>query len=460
MKPPSIRARLTAWYTLILALSLAVFGGVAYLAMRHSIHSTIDDGIRQRIEGLRSIIVEDGPHGLAALQDEIREYARGEGSHVKLRVADAAGNLIYASPGMERLTERAARKNISRVFPDEIEREHYRALRENLDVANSTYQVEVAVSTRDFDQVLMRFGLVLLLAAPVFLLLAALGGYWMSRRALAPVDEITLAARSISAQNLSLRLAVPCTGDELERLAGTLNEMLERLDSAFHRVMQFTADASHELRTPVSVIRTGAELTLRKPRSEAEYREAVSQILQESEKVSQLIEQLMDLARADSSAVALTLVPLSLSEILSRALGQAKVLAAAKQISILESLPSEPIRVRGDAASLERLFLILLDNAVKYTPGGGKIEVELRAAGRMAMVSVRDNGIGIDTADISHIFERFFRADKARSRELGGTGLGLSIGRWIAEAHGGEIRVTSELGKGSTFEVHLPLDLD
>lgn len=460
MKPPSIRARLTAWYSLILALSLAAFGGVAYLAMRHSIHSTIDAGIRQRIEGLRSIIVEDGPHGLAALQDEIREYARGEGTHVKLRVADAAGNLIYATPGMERLTERAARKNISRVFSDEIEREHYRALRENLNVANSTYQVEVAVSTRDFDQVLMRFGLVLLLAAPVFLLLAALGGYWMSRRALAPVDEITLAARSISAQNLSRRLAVPRTGDELERLAGTLNEMLERLDSAFHRVMQFTADASHELRTPVSVIRTGAELTLRKPRSEAEYRDAVSQILQESEKVSQLIEQLMDLARADSGAVALTLVPLPLSEVLCRSLGQARILAAAKQISILETISSEPIRVRGDAASLERLFLILLDNAVKYTPGGGQIEVELRAAGRMATVSVRDTGIGIDTADVSHIFERFFRADKARSRELGGTGLGLSIGRWIAEAHRGEIRVTSELGKGSAFEVHLPLDLD
>ena len=460
MKPPSIRARLTAWYSLILALSLAVFGGVAYLAMRHSIHSTIDAGIRQRIEGLRSIIVEDGPRGLPALQDEIREYARGEGIQVKLRVADAGGNLIFATPGMERLTERAASRKISRVFPDEIEGGHYRALRENLDVANSAYQVEVAVSTRDFDQVLMRFGLLLLLSAPVFLLLAALGGYWMSRRALAPVDEITLAARSISAQNLSRRLAVPRTGDELERLAGTLNEMLERLDSAFHRVMKFTADASHELRTPVSVIRTSAELTLRKPRTEGEYREAVSQILQESEKVSQLIEQLMDLARADAGAVALSFVPLPLSEILRRSLDQAKILAAAKQISIIEALSSAPIQVRGDAASLERLFLILLDNAVKYTPAGGRIEVELQAAGRMAAVIVRDTGIGIAPEDMAHIFERFFRADKARSRELGGTGLGLSIGRWIAEAHGGEIRAASALGTGSTFEIHLPLDLD
>ena len=460
MKPPSIRARLTAWYSLILALSLVLFGGVAYFAMRHSIHSTIDSGIRQRIEGLRSIIIEDGPHGLPALQDEIREYARGEGTHVKLRVADAGGNLIFSTPGMEELTERSARKKISRVFSDEIGGEHYRALRENLEVANSNYAVEVAVSTADFDQVLMRFGLVLLLATPVFLLLAALGGYWMSRRALVPVDEITAAARSISAENLSRRLTVPRTGDELERLAGTLNEMLERLDGAFRRVMQFTADASHELRTPVSVIRTGAELTLRKPRSEAEYRESVSQILQESEKVSQLIEQLMDLARADSGAVALRLVPIRLSEVLRRSLDQAKILAAAKQISILETLSSEPIRVRGDATSLERLFLILLDNAVKYTPGGGKIEVQLRADGRMAVVSVRDTGIGIDAGDIPHIFERFFRADKARSRELGGTGLGLCIGRWIAEAHGGEIRVTSELGKGSTFDVHLLLDLD
>ena len=195
-----------------------------------------------------------------------------------------------------------------------------------------------------------------------------------------------------------------------------------------------------------------------KPRSESEYREALSQILKESEKVSQLIEQLMDLARADSGAVALTLTRVPLSESLRRSLDQAKILAAAKQISITEFIPPEPTWVRGDAVSLERLFLILLDNAVKCTPERGRIEVELQVTGGTAAVSVRDTGIGIDTEDIPHIFERFFRADKARSRELGGTGLGLAIGRWIAEAHGGEIRVTSELGKGTRFEVHFPLD--
>ncbi|MGH9757657.1 MAG: sensor histidine kinase [Candidatus Acidiferrales bacterium] len=460
MKPLSIRVRLTAWYSIILALSLAVFGGVAFLAMRHSIHATVDAGLRQRIEGVRSIIAEDEPQGLAALQDEFREYARGEGSHVKLRVASASGTLIFATQGMEQLTERARRKKISRPFSDEIEGEHYRALTENLDVAGVRYAAEVAVSTGDFDEVLMRFALVLLLAAPAFLLLAALGGYWMSRRALVPVDEITRAARSISAQNLSMRLAVPRTGDELERLASTLNEMLERLDAAFHRVMQFTADASHELRTPVSVIRTGAELTLRKPRSEDEYREALSQILQESEKVSQLIEQLMDLARADSGAVALPLARMELSECLRRSIDQARILAAARQISISESITPEPLWVGGDAVSLERLFLILLDNAVKYTPEGGRIEVDLHRAGRTAVAAVRDTGIGIDAEDIPHIFERFFRADKARSRESGGTGLGLAIGRWIAEAHGGEIRVKSEIGKGACFEVRLSMDLE
>jgi len=288
-------------------------------------------------------------------------------------------------------------------------------------------------------------------------LLASLGGYWMSRSALSPVDEITRAARSIDVRELSRRVAVPQTGDELQRLADTLNGMLARLESAFHRITQFTADASHELRTPVSVMRTSAELTLRKHRSEPEYREALAEILREAEKISQLIEQLLILARADSAAASVPLVPADLSEILHAACGQAGHLAEAKGLLLSERLPDHPLWVRGDALSLERLFFILLDNAVKYTPSGGRIDVNLFTSDGDALAEFRDTGIGMSADDIPRVFDRFYRADRARSRELGGTGLGLAIGRWIADVHGGEIRLQSEPSKGSTFQVRLPL---
>lgn len=293
--------------------------------------------------------------------------------------------------------------------------------------------------------------------APIFLALAAVGGYWLSRRALAPVDQMTRAARSIGAQDLSQRLAVPRASDELQRLAATLNEMLARIETAFQRITQFTADASHELRTPVSVMRTNAEIVLRKPRSEAEYREALSRILDESEKVSRMIEQLLLLARADSTGGLLPMTRNDVATAFDVACREARVLAEAKNLAFQESVPPTPLWVQGDTASLERLFMILLDNAVKYTAAGGRIDVHLGADDGFAVADIRDTGTGIAPEDISHVFDRFYRVDRARSRESGGTGLGLAIGRWIAEAHRGEIRVESTLGKGSTFQVRIPL---
>ena len=457
MKPQSIRVRLTLWYSMILALSLSLFGGGAYFAMRHSIYATLDAELRQRMEGVRGIISEDAPRGLAALEDEFHEFAVGQGARGRLIVADAAGHILFTSPGMESVSGPASKRKKYGAFNDKIAGEHFRVMQDSLDVAKSRYDVTVATSTKELSEALERFRHALYLAVPFFLLLAALGGYWMSRCALAPVDEITQSARKIGAQNLAIRLAVPQTGDELERLANTLNEMLSRLDAAFRRITQFTADASHELRTPVSVMRTSAELALRKPRTDTEYREALSQILQESEKVSRLIEQLLVLARADSGPATITTGRTNLNDILERAWRQARVLAEAKHLKFEEFISAAAVWVRGDPASLERLFLILLDNAVKYTPAEGRIELRLATDDGFAVTEIHDTGIGIAPEDIAHIFDRFYRADRARSRETGGTGLGLAIGRWIVDAHGGEIHVHSEPSKGSTFQVRLPL---
>jgi heavy metal sensor kinase len=457
MKAVSIRARLTAWYSLILALSLGVFGSVAYFAMSHSIRAAVDAGLRQRLEGLRVIISKSAPEGEADLKDELSEFDAGQGGGGVVRVADASGREIYASLGMESASAAAPGFKRSGPFYEKIRGAEFRVLKDTIEIGGNRYDVEVAVYTEDFDRAIDGFRVVLYSIAPLFLVLAALGGYWMSRRALAPVDEIIHAARRIGVTSLSERLVVPRTGDELERLAGTLNEMLARLDASFQRIIQFTADASHELRTPISVMRTNAEITLRKPRSESEYREALSQILHETEKLSHLIEQLLEVARADSGVTALHLVRTNLNETLQKACRQARVLAEAKQLTAAEHLPDEPLWIQGDPAALERLFLIFLDNAVKYTQPGGRIDVQLTSHDGIAITEIRDSGIGIAEEDISHIFERFYQADRSRSRENGGSGLGLAIGRWIAQTHGGDIGVESEISRGSSFRIQLPL---
>ena len=242
----------------------------------------------------------------------------------------------------------------------------------------------------------------------------------------------------------------------MQRLSETFNQMMDRLETAFKRITQFTADASHELRTPTALIRTTAELSLRRDRNTAEYREALGQVLEEAERMGILIDSLMTLARMDSGAESLSYTIVDVASILRAASSAGQPLADSKQIRFEREIPDEPIPVYGDPHALRRLFLILIDNAVKYTPTGGRVSIALRATGNDAVVQVRDTGIGISQEDLPFIFERFYRADKARSRETG-AGLGLSIARWIAEAHRAEILVESAVGQGSTFEVRIPL---
>ena len=460
MKTLSIGARLTAWYSLILALSLGLFGAVAYFAMQHSIRATVDSELHHRLEAVRDIIKDDTPQGLPAVQDEFSELLEGEGAGSLLRVSYQNGSVIYASPAIRNGIQPLHPQKTASPFNARINGEWFRLLRDTVPIAGTAYDIEVAASTRQFGRSLERFRELLYSLAPLFLILAALGGHLLSRRALAPVDHITQAARSIGAQDLSRRLTVPKTSDELQRLADTLNEMLARLETAFQRVTQFTADASHELRTPVSVMRTNAELALRKPRSESEYRDALSRILDESEKISRMIEHLLFLARSDSASGLLPMARNDLAIVLDNACREARVLAEAKHLNFRESLPQNPLWVQGDSASLERLFMILLDNAVKYTATGGEIDVRLTTEDGFAVADIHDTGSGIAPEDITHVFDRFYRADRARSRESGGTGLGLAIGKWIAEAHRGEIRVDSRLGHGSTFHVRIPLSRD
>jgi signal transduction histidine kinase len=288
------------------------------------------------------------------------------------------------------------------------------------------------------------------------LLLASGAGYLMSRRALAPVDRITQTARSITGDDLSQRLAVPQTGDELERLSQTLNEMIARIESAFTRISRFTADASHELRTPLAVMRTTAEVALRGAQSAVEQRAALEFIIAEIERTSNLVENLLLMAKADSGDE-LRKQGVDIVAALREACAQAEVLARVKGVRFETRLPQGSLSVMGDREALRRLFLILLDNAVKYTPAGGMFVVSLQHVDGYAVGAVKDTGIGISSEDLPFVFDRFYRVDRARSRDQGGVGLGLAIGQWITHAHGGTIRVESELNVGSQFTVRLPV---
>jgi heavy metal sensor kinase len=307
-------------------------------------------------------------------------------------------------------------------------------------------------------EALERFRLMLLLAAPLLLILASVGGYWLSSRALAPVDGISQAAQRISIENLDDRLNVPETGDQLQRLSETLNAMLSRLAMSVRQMKQFTADASHELRAPVSLIRTTAEVAVQKrDRSASEYLEALDEILEESERTSQVVDSLMLLARADSGKVAAEFSAADMCAIVRGAAEQGEKLSKLRGLQFAAHVPNDPIWIQADADALRRAFLILIDNAAKYTPLAGTVTVALDARDGFAFASVSDTGIGI-AEDVGHVFDRFWRADKARSREQGGAGLGLSIAKWIVEMHNGSIGVESKLGEGSRFWIHVPLD--
>ena len=459
MRPLPIRVRLTAWYFLVLCLAFGAFSLLAFFEVRGSIHSAVDEGLRDRAADIGELL--ERRWSAEQVKRELAAAASVRGEDDILQIAETRGEWAYSSVsavhyGLQ-LAHPAKPSEKFRFSTVYSRRMPLRLLNGQLRIDDKAYDVQIAAPMDDFYDAVNRFRLVLLFSVPILLLVASAGGYWLSRKAIAPVGEIARAAQSISEHELSKRLPILQTGDELQSLSETLNEMFGRLERAFKRVTQFTADASHELRTPVALMRTRTEVALRKQRSEADYRETIIRIHQELERTSALIENLMTLARADSGSDPLQVAPTNLNEILLEISEPARLLAEGKSLGYQQRLPETPVCVNGNAASLRRLFLILIDNAVKYTSREGRISVVLDASDGAAVTEIRDTGVGISPTDIPHIFERFYRADASRSRESGGTGLGLSIAQWIAEAHRGKISVVSKVGEGSVFRVQIPL---
>lgn len=457
MKRVSIRLRLTAWYIAILLASLTLFGIVAFVAMRKGIEKSVDENLEGQANGVQEVmgrVLQEEP---AQLQDELKEHQELREQADFLQVCDQNGRWIYRSRLMTHYDVPVPVKVSYSAYDVEAGDLPLRVLVREINAGGDRYRIQVATPMDDFYDAIDRFKWVVLLLSPLVLILASGGGYWLSRRALAPVDQLTRAAQDINSNNLARRLDVPQSGDELQRLSETLNSMLGRLESSFNRITQFTADASHELRTPLAVMRTTTEVSLRTSQTVADYREAQEDVLSELEKTSSLVEKLMLLARADAGVETLQNAPVNVADCLREACRDGQILAQAKQLKFAEDIDAQKLFIEGDSQALHRLFLILIDNAVKYTPPGGSITVGLRRSNGSAVTEFQDSGIGISAADLPYIFDRFYRADKARSREFGGVGLGLSIARWVAQAHKGSIEVQSTPGSGSVFRVRLPL---
>ncbi|HXA65849.1 MAG TPA: heavy metal sensor histidine kinase [Bryobacteraceae bacterium] len=454
----SIRLRLTLLYSLVLLTALSLFVCGIWLTANHRLMASVDSALVEQAKGVITVIRNElDPAHPEQLQEELTEYAQATPDGNLIEVRDAKDLQILRSKVVA--PERAGMGTTGSAFGDQkIGHAHYRTYASTALVKGSSFRVLVATPLRETRSILRDLHVLLLWTAPAVLLIAALGGYLISRRALAPVDEITQAARSIGIQNLSRRLTVPATGDELQRLSATWNDMLARLESAVKRLSQFTADASHELRTPIALIRTTAELTLRRDRSPEKYREALTEIVMESERTSRLVEDLLLLARADAGLPALPLENLELTPLVRDICEQGQVLAEARQLQISTDLPDEPVFVQANDPALRRLLLLLVDNAVKYTPAGGRITVSIGQDTGGATLAVRDTGIGIPDSALPHVFERFYRADDSRNRDAGGAGLGLSIAKWIAERHHASLEAESVLGQGSTFRVRFPLN--
>jgi heavy metal sensor kinase len=459
VKKLSIGLRLTLWYLAIFLIAEVIFGVGMWLILRQNLFDIADGIIEGQASDLERFLQARKDLPTAQLQAEISEDYRIERSEDYLQISDAGGNSIYRSQFFEE-------HSLPPLTPDDLDRplyqnrklghERFRLLSKQIEVNGRVFIVRIGHPMHEETETLDAFRGYLLWFAPLLLLAASAGGYWLSRRALAPVDALARTARTISGHNLSSRLEPLHTGDELQRLSDTLNEMLARIESAFLRITEFTADASHELRTPIALIHTEAELALRRSRDEAEYREALRHILLEADRTAKLIEELLSLARSDSGREALDLHPIDLLPTLRESASKWNQVASLHNLEFEQHLEVQRLPVMGDENALRRVIDILLDNALKYTPAPGKVTLSAEQQPSRVVVTVEDSGIGVAPEDQARIFERFYRIDKARSRELGGAGLGLAIAQWIVQLHKGSITVKSEMGKGSVFQVEIP----
>ena len=464
----TVRGRLTLWYVSALALILVLFGITVYILLSRALHRRVDYALRSTIEISITSLTHDTQEGQSP--QSAAQSTAAELSHPQqtMMIFDDSGQLLATHPGEEDLQIQLPDRT---TIPDadvalytvanggNRNRNHRVAVRRvSIPPANTPYIIIASQPLKPVEDELESLREILYFAAPIVLLVAGFGGWFLARQGLAPVTAMARSARQIGAGSLDQQLPVVNPRDELGQLATTFNDLLARLNAAFEEQRRFMADASHELRNPLSVMSTAAGVTLKKEhRTEEEYREALQMIAEQTRRLSRIVNDMFMLARADAGQYPLRKRTLYLDDLLEEVARAGAVLASARRSSVkLTNLPEAVFH--GDEDLLRQMLLNLVDNAVKFTPPDGAVKVNLERRKGEYLLSVADAGPGVPAEARHHIFERFYRADRARTRaEDGGAGLGLAIARWIARAHDGDIELDDSGNTGTTFIIRLPI---
>jgi two-component system, OmpR family, heavy metal sensor histidine kinase CusS len=457
----SVRLQLTQWYALAMLAGLCLFGTASFFALRHAITASKKDTLLHREQRVftyfHELEVNEDPRSWVL---QLRDYADAAPEGNLIQIYDHAGTRLFPQYNVRAvdIAWPSDRSCATPCFGEAIvDGRRLLTMRHDVLISTKPTRLCMAGSLVEHFDILQHFRTAMLWYLPLVVIVSVLGGYMLSARALKPVDHMTRMAIGIGITNLSKRIPVEDSGDEIQRLAEAWNDLLERLESSVTRQQQFTSDASHDLRTSIAVILGTGQLTLRHQRTEEEYREAIATMVSECDSTSHLLEDLLLLARGDVFTTTVGHMPVNITQLIKDVSQRVLGLVSAKAQRIEVYTASDPILVLGDRKLLQRLLSILIDNAVKYTPAGGAIRISLeRQDDDFVHLSVRDTGIGIPSEQLSRIFDRFYRADSARSRNSGGFGLGLAIAKWISVSHSAEISVTSALNEGSTFVVRFP----
>jgi heavy metal sensor kinase len=451
----SLRTRLTAWYSVLLVLTVAVFSIAVLWLHWHLLLEQFDESLKSISATANNVIAEE----LAEVPD--LDHAATEMAAVVrptddvVQVLDASGSPIHQNARSMPLpsgVNTAGFKGGTRTLTGHDGRP-WRVIVRPGSASGQRYLLAVGAPLHEVVEEWRALLTACLIGIPIVFLCAAAGGWWLGRHGLRPLTAMAAEAHAITAKTLDARLTVPPAGQELERVADSFNRVLDRLGNALSTQRRFMADASHELRTPVSIIRTAADVTLSQPeRDESEYREALAAVSQQSSRLTRLVDDMLVLARADGGGYPVVLADVDLTDLVAGCVRELGGRADDRDIKVSTSL--EPVRIMADEALLRRMFGNLLNNALTYTPRGGSVNVSLARLQQAVELRVADTGPGIPPEDRERVFERFVRLDSARA--AGGAGLGLAIARWVAEVHGGRVDVRSSGPEGTTFAASLP----
>ena len=463
----SIRSRLTAWYVILLAIILILFSVLLNYFLSKRLYESVDNSLTVSatvVSTSATMRLTGTP--LPGLNQFFDQFLREGNLNKFYRIYDGSGSVgsrsgnISASEFPLSGTAYAdALKGNNSYETFKVGGKHpIRVITMPVMVNDKLVNlVQVGTSLQAVQETLRNLKIILFTAVPSVLIFAALFARFMARRALKPISRIIDTARDIGqGQELSKRIPVLKIKDELGQLALTFNEMMNRLENSFKQMRQFSSDASHELRTPLTVLKGQNELILSKLRKPEEYQEVISSNLEEINYMSKVLEDLFLLSKSDENQVSLDCKQVNLKPLVEEVCKHAEVLAEEKNIKIIIAF-LEVVQVKGDEVRLRQMSWNILQNGIKYTQCGGELKVSLQNDGEFALMTIQDTGIGIPEEDLGFIFNRFYRVDKARSRDEGGSGLGLSICRQIAEAHKGTIEVESKLGVGTRFKIRIPL---